>query len=379
MGVIIAKFKKKPSTYDVLTKLENEIIYIEDFQKKTKQTQRKFIFRFILVAGAVYIIIALLLYLYFSKISPDQKLFWSVHLIMLPFGVWIIKRLMAWYFNRKILRNEKKLIILKEQKKKILENVKETETYKVAKEILDKFANDPKQNAVTTIATVNQLNPTPVPTAIGQRSQNALRRRSAAQNAMRGRISFGGSPETPINIQKRFPITTPNSERQLTLPSRLSAVTPHPLVRDIFSQYRSPLDKMVDYLLGNGPSNKYALICQECSGHNGMAVKEEFEYTSFRCCYCSHFNPSRKKRPAGPQAGQPARLQITAPSDLSGSERSSESECDQEPPALGEQLNESHLVAEVTSEREIMDDNAEASLTESTDPQRLSDGNDSDK
>ncbi|XP_060535150.1 endoplasmic reticulum junction formation protein lunapark isoform X2 [Cylas formicarius] len=277
MGVIIAKFKKKPSTYDVLTKLENEIIYIEDFQKKTKQTQRKFIFRFILVAGAVYIIIALLLYLYFSKISPDQKLFWSVHLIMLPFGVWIIKRLMAWYFNRKILRNEKKLIILKEQKKKILENVKETETYKVAKEILDKFANDPKQNAVTTIATVNQLNPTPVPTAIGQRSQNALRRRSAAQNAMRGRISFGGSPETPINIQKRFPITTPNSERQLTLPSRLSAVTPHPLVRDIFSQYRSPLDKMVDYLLGNGPSNKYALICQECSGHN--AQKQT------RCCH----------------------------------------------------------------------------------------------
>lgn len=32
-----------------------------------------------------------------------------------------------------------------------------------------------------------------------------------------------------------------------------------------------------------------------------MAVREEFEYISFRCCYCYHLNPARKKRPTAPK------------------------------------------------------------------------------
>lgn len=32
-----------------------------------------------------------------------------------------------------------------------------------------------------------------------------------------------------------------------------------------------------------------------------MAVREEFEYISFRCCYCYYLNPARKKRPAAPK------------------------------------------------------------------------------
>lgn len=32
-----------------------------------------------------------------------------------------------------------------------------------------------------------------------------------------------------------------------------------------------------------------------------MAVREEFEYISFRCCYCYYLNPARKKRPTAPR------------------------------------------------------------------------------
>lgn len=34
----------------------------------------------------------------------------------------------------------------------------------------------------------------------------------------------------------------------------------------------------MEYLVGDGPSNRYALICKQCLSHNGMALKEEFEY-----------------------------------------------------------------------------------------------------
>lgn len=32
-----------------------------------------------------------------------------------------------------------------------------------------------------------------------------------------------------------------------------------------------------------------------------MAVREEFEYIAFRCCYCYAFNPARKKKPEAPK------------------------------------------------------------------------------
>ena len=38
------------------------------------------------------------------------------------------------------------------------------------------------------------------------------------------------------------------------------------------------MDRVVEYLVGDGPNNRYALICRQCQSHNGMALKEEFEY-----------------------------------------------------------------------------------------------------
>lgn len=45
-----------------------------------------------------------------------------------------------WYYNRKIVAYKKKLIELRTEKKKILDEVMEKETFKVAKDILEKYA-----------------------------------------------------------------------------------------------------------------------------------------------------------------------------------------------------------------------------------------------
>ena len=50
------------------------------------------------------------------------------------------------------------------------------------------------------------------------------------------------------------------------------------LPRPILPKKRTSMDRLIDYLVGDGPSNRYALICQSCESHNGMALKEEFEY-----------------------------------------------------------------------------------------------------
>lgn len=38
------------------------------------------------------------------------------------------------------------------------------------------------------------------------------------------------------------------------------------------------LDRLVDALLGDDRTSKYALICQKCLSHNGLARMEEFDY-----------------------------------------------------------------------------------------------------
>ena len=45
---------------------------------------------------------------------------------------------------------------------------------------------------------------------------------------------------------------------------------------------RGIMDRMLDYLVGDGPANRYALICCQCQSHNGMALKEEFEFLGKR-------------------------------------------------------------------------------------------------
>lgn len=57
-----------------------------------------------------------------------------------------------------------------------------------------------------------------------------------------------------------------------------SLAGPPSTVRPILHQNRGTVDKLVDYLVGDGPSNRYALICRHCYSHNGMALQEEFEY-----------------------------------------------------------------------------------------------------
>ena len=42
--------------------------------------------------------------------------------------------------------------------------------------------------------------------------------------------------------------------------------------------------QVVEFLVGDGPNNRCALICAKCYSHNGMALPSEFEYCS-KCLF----------------------------------------------------------------------------------------------
>lgn len=61
------------------------------------------------------------------------------------------------------------------------------------------------------------------------------------------------------------------------------------------------LEKIFEFVIGEGSNSRYGLICGKCGHHNGLALEEEFEYIFFKCCSCSHFNPAKKMKPDPPK------------------------------------------------------------------------------
>jgi hypothetical protein len=48
------------------------------------------------------------------------------------------------------------------------------------------------------------------------------------------------------------------------------------------------MDKLVDYVVGDGPTCRYALICRYCATHNGLATPEDFPFTSTNLNFCKY-------------------------------------------------------------------------------------------
>lgn len=313
--------------------LDKEIKSIEEYRRNTEQTQKRIVGRFIVISVGIYLLTAFLYYFYYFPANFYDRLLYIIPLILAPVIILTVKRGLSWYYKWKISRKQNKLITLKDEKKKTLEKVMDTETYKVAKEILEKFAppEPPPRKNTPLLSGTDYTTPIRPNTAIVSKT-----------TGVRQRIlpTTGATPFRPI-----LPTTSKGEA-----PQSLVMGTPLPMPRAILPRDRSVFDKMVDYLIGDGPTNRYALICSHCSSHNGMAYREEFEYVSFRCCYCFTFNPARKKRPVAPILEHALRTN-SINSDTSESEKNSPSDTDSESESTPK-VNAEVLKAAMESETE---------------------------
>uniref|UniRef100_A0A8C1M6J7 Endoplasmic reticulum junction formation protein lunapark n=1 Tax=Cyprinus carpio TaxID=7962 RepID=A0A8C1M6J7_CYPCA len=258
---------------------------LEEFRAKNQRLQKLWVGRLLIYSSALYLITCLCVYyLYF----PEQ---WSARLITA-------------------------LPLLAFPKRKILEEVMETETYKNAKLILERFDPESKKKA--------EAEATPVRPHMTPRPGQDLRQRHVAMATpgpvprpmSPGGTPLHGAPGGPPEKGLAGSVASPTGASQAETPQQMMrrSMIPYspgpglgmrppgpPLARPILPRERSAVDRVIEYLVGDGPQNRYALICQQCFSHNGMALKEEFEYVAFRCAYCYFMNPARKTRPQAPR------------------------------------------------------------------------------
>eukprot|EP01122_Echinamoeba_exundans_P007604 TRINITY_DN236_c0_g2_i1.p1 TRINITY_DN236_c0_g2~~TRINITY_DN236_c0_g2_i1.p1 ORF type:complete len:421 (+),score=67.09 TRINITY_DN236_c0_g2_i1:31-1293(+) len=80
---------------------------------------------------------------------------------------------------------------------------------------------------------------------------------------------------------------------------------PRPVTPESNAQ-QSWIDKLVDLLIGESPSNSFALICEKCKTNNGLAPQDDMELVEFVCSKCGHLN-SRLKTTAERRASSPTK------------------------------------------------------------------------
>ncbi|XP_055598896.1 endoplasmic reticulum junction formation protein lunapark-B [Uranotaenia lowii] len=313
MGAIISRFRKEKTTYQVLENLEEQIKDIEAYTISTQAQQKRFVGNFLVVSIGLYVIAFLVFYFVFFPPTWNERIIHSLPLLISPMIITIMKKILAWYFERKVVRNTNKLKDLRAEKKKILEKVMDKETYKVAVDILNKFGDkshkaqmqslnvlSPPKGAPAQIMTpkgpMAQLRPQPGPfSAPGPQSMTPNRQMPVTPigfnlNQRQQMMAAGGS-----GLQGSGLIQRPIGMASGTMPYRR---TPYPIINH---NQKGVLEKMVDYLVGDGPNSRFAMICKDCLMHNGMALQEEYEYAAFRCAFCGAFNPAKKQRPLAPR------------------------------------------------------------------------------
>jgi len=268
----ITKFWKTKSTMEVLEDIDQAIKSISKYKRSSQQSKEKIFWRLSFFTFFLSVVSAVLLY-FFTPQTVTNKVIVTLTFTVSPLIIYFINKFLHWWQNSKVSKYEKQLSDLQEKRKEILENVMETETYKRAKEILEKFDPETKKKVEDEMMRKNQ--PTPVPSPVVAANQE-LRHRNSNSN---------GNPR-------------PHQPNGSNVPP---GVNRPPLPRPILNSHRTMLDKIMEYCVGDGPSNRFALICKNCYSHNGMALAEEFEYLGYRCAYCRFYNDSRKKKPGAPQ------------------------------------------------------------------------------
>ncbi|CAJ0579075.1 unnamed protein product, partial [Mesorhabditis spiculigera] len=196
--------------------------------------------------------------------------------------LYLVRRVINAYYAYSVARKQRHLDTAIEKKKQVLENVKETETFKVAQQLLEKYdegervEKKPEAKVDADGFKVPEGKPNEV---VPQTPQN--------KNNGNGRMPMAtptpGGPGPKINPRTGAP--TPMKPMPRTMP-----------VRPFVPEGKTLTDKLVDYFLGDGPGSRYALLCQNCHAHNGMALPAEYEYLPFCCFRCGHLNPAKKLR-----------------------------------------------------------------------------------
>ncbi|KAI7901191.1 uncharacterized protein BX663DRAFT_115258 [Cokeromyces recurvatus] len=268
MGNIFSKKKQESKDFEeTLSKLHTDIQKVEERLTQLKLKQRKASFLWIIYSLIIWVICVL--YLFYcivqtESISIRDVLYPALLVLLLPFGIYHVRKLLVWWYEQRQTKEEAKLAKLRKRQKDEVEDIKKKTNFYKTQSLLEQYDEEVKRKKKE-----NELQQQRKPATMPMRPNRQLM-----------------TPQPHLQSQ---PINRPMMQQQQ---QQQQPIFP-PQVRSEPKWY----DKLVDALVGDaGPETKYALICNHCFHHNGLVFKEEFDTIQYICPNCKQFNPPRKSK-----------------------------------------------------------------------------------
>ncbi|GJW88590.1 lunapark domain-containing protein [Tanacetum coccineum] len=197
-------------------------------------------------------------------------------------------------------RDQKTVDRLKAERQAKIDELKERTNYYITQQLIQKYDPDPAAKAAAASVLASKLGADsglkvhlgdefqqPSPTGkshdVDPVTSTGLRKRNTTEAASKG----GNDLEMTQHIENE--IMTHNE-----------VVVEHHNPAAYGSQDGGWLARLAQLLVGEDPSQSYALICGNCHMHNGLARKEDFPFITYYCPRCHALNRPRNSGPNTP-------------------------------------------------------------------------------
>ncbi|KAK4431767.1 hypothetical protein Salat_0938800 [Sesamum alatum] len=204
-------------------------------------------------------------------------------------------------FSRMLDRKDRKTLEnLQAERQAKINELKEKTNYYTTQQLIQRYDPDPaaKAAAATVLASklgadsglklyvgddYNLSDPTGKSNDVQVARTTGLRQRRASHSKTNstenGSILYAEEEEQTLN----------NEDANLSQQHPL-VIENHPQTGGLSSNNGGWIARIAAMLVGEDPTQSYALICRNCHMHNGLARKEDFPYITYYCPHCNALN-----------------------------------------------------------------------------------------
>ncbi|KAG4085633.1 hypothetical protein H8356DRAFT_1739727 [Neocallimastix lanati (nom. inval.)] len=205
------------------------------------------------------------------------------------FLIIFIKKFISIWYKKQQMSEEERSGELKKEQKEILEELKSKLKYYQTKNLIEKYELQEEP-----VYAMNNGMPMMNPQMNGQR-MNPNQMRNPKMMDRKQQIIGGHN----LSRQRSMPVVLTNGKQQFA-DMRFNQQYPPPqygVQQPSNPNERKWIDKLMDAIVGdvNEADSKYALVCNFCYTHCGLALPEEYKTFKYICPNCKKLNDNAKK------------------------------------------------------------------------------------
>ncbi|XP_047952570.1 uncharacterized protein At2g24330-like isoform X1 [Salvia hispanica] len=323
----IKKIKKIKKHKGVLSRLWASVFGLgsNDFEKRLRhiskeeaavlsriarrcQTSRRTTRQFIILS----VILEAIAVVYAMLTTRSLNLNWHIRalrvlpMFLLPVVFFVTYSAFRSYTKLRDAKDHKTLENLQAERQAKINELKEKTNYYTTQQLIQRYDPDPAAKAAAATVLASKLGAeTGLKVYLGDDSNHPIAT-AGNSNEVEVAASIGlRNRKQPLSqtYSMESGFTDHSEEAMLTL-SRVEGVRmsqPHAMVVEHHPQsglhsqdHGGWIARVAALLVGEDPTQSYALICGNCHMHNGLARKEEFPYITYYCPHCNALNRQKQ-------------------------------------------------------------------------------------